>query len=95
MKKQEVDVEAASIEGVVNGEVFRWELTGPFIRFSASNLVSGTWRGETTVNGDEMIGRADGHLCPCTFHLRRVDTQPERSRRSDLRSARVSLGQAT
>jgi hypothetical protein len=71
---------AASIEGVVNGEVFRWELTGPFIRFSASNLVSGTWRGETTVNGDEMIGRADGHLCPCTFHLRRVDTQATREK---------------
>jgi hypothetical protein len=77
---QGADGAPSAIEGVVNGEVFRWELTGPFIRFSRSSVVSGTYRGETTVNGDEMIGRADGYFCPCTFHLRRVDTQATREK---------------
>jgi len=65
----------ASIEGVVNGEVFRWQLTGPFVRFSSSgNLPSRSYSGETTVNSDEMSGRADGYFCPCTLLLRRVST---------------------
>jgi len=62
----------ASIEGQLNGEIFDWHLTGPFVRVPELNTSSKSYRGAATVNSDEMSGRADGPLCPCTFLLRRV-----------------------
>jgi len=63
----------ASIEGLVNGEVFRWRLTGPFITMTATGYTSPrSYSGETPVMTDEMSGRVDGPGCPCTLLLRRV-----------------------
>ena len=81
---------SGSVEGLVNGEVFTWRMTGPLMNFPGGNPPIRSYSGETTVNSDEMSGRADGVFCPCTFVLRRVNTEAnrERSRRcSDLRSA--------
>jgi len=64
-----------SIEGRVNGETFSWSMSGPFVRLSTSDAPSSTYRGEATVNSDELRGRADGVNCPCTFLLRRVSTE--------------------
>jgi hypothetical protein len=57
-----------SVEGLVNGEVFSWRLTGQFFRPTPG----ASYRGEATITIDEMSGRADGPNCPCTFLLRRV-----------------------
>jgi hypothetical protein len=65
-----------SIEGMVNGEVFSWRLTGPFVSTTWGRAPSQSFRGEATVNTDELSGRADGWACPCTYVLRRVGTQP-------------------
>jgi hypothetical protein len=65
----------ASIEGLVNGEVFSWQLTGPFVLLPGGSASSRSYRGETTVNSDEMSGRADGQFCPCTVLLRRLGSE--------------------
>src|SRR5262249_47980168 len=62
----------ASIEGQLNGEIFDWHLTGPFVRLPELNTSSKSYSGVATVNSDEMSGRADGPLCPCAFFLHRV-----------------------
>ena len=67
-----------SIEGMVNGEVFSWQLTGQLR--PGRDWASGTFRGEVTVNTDELNGRADGPICPCTFLLRRVNTNAVREK---------------
>ena len=64
----------ASIEGFVNGELLNWTLTGPFVKFAGGSDPSNTYRGEATVNNDELSGRALGPFCPCTVVLRRVNT---------------------
>jgi len=62
-----------SVEGLVNGEVFSWRLTGPFIPLRTMGFTgSKSYSGEATITMDEMSGRADGEGCPCTFRLRRV-----------------------
>jgi|SRR5215470_8365881 len=67
-----------SIEGMVNGEVFSWSLTG---QLRSGRDWSGTYHGEVTVNNsDELNGRADGPICPCTFLLRRVNTNAVREK---------------
>jgi len=63
-----------SIEGLVNGEVFNWHSTGQFIGLRPTGQPT-LFRGEATVKSDEMGGRADGNVCPCTFALRRVSPQ--------------------
>jgi len=63
-----------SIEGLVNGEVFSWQMTGAVIRLSTGNAPSGAYRGEATVTLDEMRGRVDGPYClPCGVRLRRAE----------------------
>jgi|SRR5262245_38495736 len=64
-----------SIEGLVNGEVFSWRLTGSFLSIPGGGSPSKSYDGETTITIDEMSGRADGPNCPCTVLLRRVGTQ--------------------
>src|SRR5262249_61499926 len=71
-----------AIEGLVNGEVFSWRLTGPFIPIPTSGYTSSrSYRGEATIAVDEMSGRADGPGCPCTVLPRRVgsDTSGEKA----------------
>src|SRR5262249_13010003 len=54
-----------SIEGLVNGEVFSWRLTGPFIPLNTMGYTSSrSYDGETPVVNDEMNGRVDGPGCP-------------------------------
>jgi hypothetical protein len=55
------------VEGLVNGEVFSWTLTGPI-----GPVPGRSFHGEAPVNGDELNGRAHGTGCPCTFVLHRV-----------------------
>jgi len=59
-----------SIEGLVNGEVFRFNLNR-----QGRDTSSLSYSGEATVAIDEMSGRANGLGCPCTFVLRRAGTQ--------------------
>ena len=63
-----------SVEGVVNGEILSWQMTGRLNTGSYGSRLSGTYRGEVTVNSDELSGRADGPACPCPYLLRRVNT---------------------
>ena len=70
----------ASIEGLVNSELFSWTLVGPFVRTSRGSDSGSRYVGESTVNSDELSGRADGMLCPCTFNLRRVSTEAFREK---------------
>jgi hypothetical protein len=58
----------APIEGLVNGEVLSWQLTGQFFRWAPGT----SYRGEAMITIDEMSGRADGPNCPCTVLLRRA-----------------------
>jgi len=77
----------ASIEGAVKGEVLDWQLTGPFFRVGGGigSASSRTYRGEATVNSDELSGRADvGMYCPCTFVLRRVNTDAIRQKQQQM-----------
>ena len=62
-----------TVEGLVNGEAFSWQLTGSLTpgRDSAET----TYHGVFVISGDEFSGRADGPMCPCTFLLRRVSPQ--------------------
>jgi hypothetical protein len=75
----------ASIEGLVNGELLDWTLTGPFVKFASGNPPSKTYRGEATVNTDQLSGSASGQWCPCTVFLR----QHRRHQREEA----VSTGQ--
>jgi hypothetical protein len=61
-----------SVEGLVNGEVFSWNVTGPFISIYSGSVPSRSYHGEAAVNSDELNGRADGPACPCTLLLHRV-----------------------
>jgi hypothetical protein len=63
-----------SIEGLINGELFSWQLTGQFIRFPVGNPPSRSYRGQATITIDEMTGRADGFGCPCIIRLRRAES---------------------
>jgi len=63
----------ASIEGLVNGELLDWTLTGPFVKFASGTPLTNTYQGEATVNTDQLSGRASGMHCPCTVSLRRVN----------------------
>lgn len=58
----------APIEGLVNGEVLSWQLTGQFFKWARGR----SYRGEATITLDEMSSRADGPNCPCTVLLRRA-----------------------
>ena len=58
----------APIEGQVNGEVLSWQLTGQFFKWARG----APYRGEATITLDEMSGRANGPMCPCTVLLRRA-----------------------
>ena len=62
----------ASIEGLVNGEVFSWQTDGRFPKLAVGGAPSRKYRGESTITLDEMSGPADGLLCPCRVSLRRV-----------------------
>ena len=64
-----------SVEGMVNGEILSWQMTGRLNTGSYGSRLSGTYRGEVTVNGDELSGRANGPACPCPYLLRRVNTE--------------------
>jgi len=57
-----------SVAGLVNGEVFSWQLTGQFFRWAPGT----SYRGQATITVDEMNGRADGPNCPCAVVLRRA-----------------------
>jgi len=81
----------ASIEGQVKGETFSWQMTGPLIKNPVGNPSGRSYRGEATVNSDELTGRADGQNCPCTLILHRVSTdaplaphQPRHARERSL-----------
>jgi hypothetical protein len=71
----------ASIEGLVNGELLDWTLTGPFVKFASGAPLNNTYRGEATVNTDQLRGRASGVNCPCTVSLRRVNTDAIREKK--------------
>jgi len=62
-----------SVEGLINGESLNWKMTA--IKLQWVNAPSRSYRGEATVNGDELSGRADGVGCPCTFTLRRMNIE--------------------
>jgi len=66
---------AGFIGGLVDGEVFRFKLNRKG-RWTSSQ----SYRGEVTVILDEMNGHADGPGCPCTFLLRRVNTEAIREK---------------
>jgi hypothetical protein len=68
---QELDgAPLGSVEGLVNGEAFNWQVTAINVRWA--NAPRSSYSGEGTVNSDELSGRADGWGCPCTFLLHRV-----------------------
>ena len=69
-----------SIEGQVKGETFSWELTGSLFTTPMGNPPSRSYRGEATVNSDELTSHADGQYCPCTLVLRRVNTEAIREK---------------
>jgi hypothetical protein len=71
----------ASIEGVVDGELLDWTLTGRFVKFASADSPSKTYRGDATVNTDQLSGRAHGQFCPCTFLLRRVNTDASKEKK--------------
>jgi hypothetical protein len=62
-----------SVEGLVNGEVFSFTLTGPFVSgYGSATLPGGSAHGEATVNGDELNGRVTSGGCPCAVLLHRM-----------------------
>jgi len=71
----------ASIEGLVNGDVLDWTLTGPFFKFAGGQPLNNTYRGEATVNTDQLSSRAYGMYCPCIVVLRRVNTDAGREKK--------------
>jgi hypothetical protein len=68
-----------SVEGLINGEAFNWQVIATKLIWSNAPP-SSYYRGVVTVNSDEMSGRADGFLCPCTLLLRRVTTDAVREK---------------
>ena len=68
-----------TFEGRVNGEVLSWQMSGQW-KLPSGSSPSASYSGETTANGDELSGSADGYLCPCPFLLRRVGTQAIREK---------------
>ena len=73
-----------SVEGMVNGEILSWQMTGQLNTGSHGGRLSGIYRGESTVNSDELSGRADGPGCPCPFLLRRVNTQAIKEKQQQM-----------
>ena len=73
-----------SVEGMVTGEILSWQMTGQLNTGSYGSRLSGTYRGEVTVNSDELSGRADGPACPCPFLLRRVNTQAIKEKQQQM-----------
>jgi len=71
-----------SVEGLVKGEVLTWRATGPLMKLPQGGPSIKSYSGETTVNSDEMSGRADGYYCPCTFVLHRVNTNSIREKQA-------------
>ena len=71
-----------SVQGMVNGELLSWSMTGPLTKVPTGSPPSRSHRGEATVNSDEMSGRADGFSCPCTFILRRVGSEALRDKKA-------------
>jgi len=69
-----------SVEGLVNGEVLSWQMTGALMKLPQGNPPIKSYSGEATVTSDEMTGRADGNFCPCTLVLRRVNTEANREK---------------
>jgi len=69
-------------EGLVKGEVLTWRATGPLMKLPQGGPSIKSYSGETTVNSDEMSGRADGYYCPCTFVLHRVNTNSIRGKQA-------------
>src|SRR5262245_38164493 len=63
-----------SVEGLVNGEVFSWNVTGTFVSPAQGNAPHSLYHGEATVNSDEMNGHAAGPNCPCAVVLQRVES---------------------
>jgi hypothetical protein len=70
-----------SVEGLVNGEVFSWQVTA--INVSWANAPLRSYIGEGTVNSDELSGRANGLGCPCNLVLHRVGSGAISPRRGD------------
>ena len=66
-----------SVEGLINGEAFNWNVTATKLTRHPAD-----YRGEATVNSDEITGRATGFLCPCTVLLRRVNTEAVREKKA-------------
>ena|SRR5215470_686096 len=73
-----------SVEGMVNGEILNWQMTGRLNTGSYGSRLLGKYRGEVTVNSDELSGRADGLACPCTYLLRRVNTQAIKEKQQQM-----------
>ena len=69
-----------SVEGLVKGEAFNWQLNA--IKFQWGNAPSRSYRGEATINSDELSGRADGFGCPCTLILRRGGSEALREKKA-------------
>src|SRR5262245_16594352 len=68
-----------TVEGLVNGEVFSWRLTGALT--PGRDSPASAYRGVSTVDSsDELSGQADGPGCPCSFVLRRVGTKAIREK---------------
>ena len=70
-----------SVEGLINGEAFNWKVTATKLT-SSEAPPRADYRGEATVNSDEITGRATGFLCPCTVLLRRVNTEAVREKKA-------------
>ena len=69
-----------TVQGLVNGEVFSWQLTGSLRPGRDS---SATYHSVVTINNsDALSGRADGAGCPCPFLLRRVNIEAIREKQS-------------
>src|SRR5215470_4007294 len=68
-----------SVEGLINGEAFNWQVTATKLIWANAPPRS-YYRGAVMVNSDEMSGRGDGFLCPCTLLLRRVTTEAVREK---------------
>ena len=64
-------VSVGSIEGLVKGDVFSWQLTGPFVPIY-NYTASRSYRGDAAITLDEMRGQADGPGCRCSYVLRRA-----------------------
>src|SRR5262245_19203332 len=71
----------ASIEGLVNGDLVEWTLIGPFVKFGSGTPLTNTYRGEATVNTDQLSSRASGMYCPSTVSLRRVNTDASKEKK--------------